>query len=177
MPGRVRGGTEIFGPAEVMKIFAGSGLQRAIADVDIVLPQVRGRLDQSLPAVPEIRTGPHLVGLSTAQGPGPGGASIRSASARSPPAASTWTTGHSIGVTPAKAHQLAEGDGFDRSKSRVGCAAEPLPQVRALLQHPFEECLGSFLAGIGQHFTGVAAFHRDAAVHEQHLVGDLAGEA
>ncbi|MEU0391109.1 ROK family protein [Streptomyces chartreusis] len=36
--------------------------------VDIVLPQVRGRLDQSLPAVPEIRTGPHLIGLSTAQG-------------------------------------------------------------------------------------------------------------
>jgi hypothetical protein len=28
---------------------------------------------------------------------------------------------------PAKADQLAEGNGFDRSKSRVGCAAEPLP--------------------------------------------------
>ncbi|MFJ8719439.1 ROK family protein [Streptomyces violaceus] len=36
--------------------------------VDVVLPQVRGRLDQILPAVPEIRTGPHLIGLSTAQG-------------------------------------------------------------------------------------------------------------
>jgi predicted NBD/HSP70 family sugar kinase len=36
--------------------------------VDVVLPQVRGRLDQSLPAVPEIRTGPHQIGLSTAQG-------------------------------------------------------------------------------------------------------------
>lgn len=36
--------------------------------VDVVLPQVRGRLDQNLPAVPEIRTGPHLIGLSTAQG-------------------------------------------------------------------------------------------------------------
>ncbi|MFF8847995.1 ROK family transcriptional regulator [Streptomyces sp. NPDC015127] len=36
--------------------------------VDVVLPQVRGRLDQSLPAVPEIRTGPHRIGLSTAQG-------------------------------------------------------------------------------------------------------------
>ncbi|PNG19988.1 ROK family transcriptional regulator [Streptomyces cahuitamycinicus] len=36
--------------------------------VDVVLPQVRERLDQSLPAVPEIRTGPHLIGLSTAQG-------------------------------------------------------------------------------------------------------------
>ncbi|MFI1508808.1 ROK family transcriptional regulator [Streptomyces sp. NPDC020597] len=36
--------------------------------VDIALPQVRARLDQSLPAVPEIRTGPHQIGLSTAQG-------------------------------------------------------------------------------------------------------------
>ena len=36
--------------------------------VDVVLPQVRGRLNQNLPAVPEIRTGPHLIGLSTAQG-------------------------------------------------------------------------------------------------------------
>ncbi|MFJ8470224.1 ROK family transcriptional regulator [Streptomyces swartbergensis] len=36
--------------------------------VDVVLPQVRGRLDRSLPTVPEIRTGPHLIGLSTAQG-------------------------------------------------------------------------------------------------------------
>jgi predicted NBD/HSP70 family sugar kinase/biotin operon repressor len=36
--------------------------------VDIVLPQVRERLDQNLPAVPEIRTGPHQIGLSTAQG-------------------------------------------------------------------------------------------------------------
>lgn len=36
--------------------------------VDVVLPQVRERLDQSLPAVPEIRTGPHRIGLSTAQG-------------------------------------------------------------------------------------------------------------
>jgi predicted NBD/HSP70 family sugar kinase/biotin operon repressor len=36
--------------------------------VDVVLPQVRGRLDQILPAVPELRTGPHLIGLSTAQG-------------------------------------------------------------------------------------------------------------
>ncbi|MFM9695239.1 ROK family transcriptional regulator [Streptomyces europaeiscabiei] len=36
--------------------------------VDAVLPQVRGRLEQSLPAVPEIRTGPHQIGLSTAQG-------------------------------------------------------------------------------------------------------------
>ncbi|WP_328841545.1 ROK family transcriptional regulator [Streptomyces europaeiscabiei] len=36
--------------------------------VDVVLPQVRGRLEQSLPAVPEIRTGPHQIGLSTAQG-------------------------------------------------------------------------------------------------------------
>jgi predicted NBD/HSP70 family sugar kinase/biotin operon repressor len=36
--------------------------------VDVVLPQVRERLDQNLPAVPEIRTGPHQIGLSTAQG-------------------------------------------------------------------------------------------------------------
>jgi predicted NBD/HSP70 family sugar kinase len=36
--------------------------------VDEVLPEVRRRLDQSLPAVPEIRTVPHLIGLSTAQG-------------------------------------------------------------------------------------------------------------
>ncbi|WP_327348247.1 ROK family transcriptional regulator [Streptomyces europaeiscabiei] len=36
--------------------------------VDVVLPQVRGRLEQNLPAVPEIRTGPHQIGLSTAQG-------------------------------------------------------------------------------------------------------------
>lgn len=36
--------------------------------VDVVLPQVRERLGQSLPAVPEIRTGPHRIGLSTAQG-------------------------------------------------------------------------------------------------------------
>jgi predicted NBD/HSP70 family sugar kinase/biotin operon repressor len=36
--------------------------------VDEVLPEVRGRLDQSLPTVPEIRTVPHLIGLSTAQG-------------------------------------------------------------------------------------------------------------
>ncbi|MFG2471457.1 ROK family transcriptional regulator [Streptomyces canus] len=36
--------------------------------VEVVLPQVRGRLDRSLPAAPEIRTGPHLIGLSTAQG-------------------------------------------------------------------------------------------------------------
>ncbi|MFF9810520.1 ROK family transcriptional regulator [Streptomyces coeruleorubidus] len=36
--------------------------------VDVVLPQVRGQLERSLPAVPEIRTGPHLIGLSTAQG-------------------------------------------------------------------------------------------------------------
>ncbi|MFF9810595.1 ROK family transcriptional regulator [Streptomyces coeruleorubidus] len=36
--------------------------------VDEVLPQVRGQLERSLPAVPEIRTGPHLIGLSTAQG-------------------------------------------------------------------------------------------------------------
>ncbi|MEU2537877.1 ROK family transcriptional regulator [Streptomyces iakyrus] len=36
--------------------------------VDEVLPEVRGRLDRSLPAVPEIRTVPHLIGLSTAQG-------------------------------------------------------------------------------------------------------------
>lgn len=36
--------------------------------VDEVLPEVRGRLDPSLPAVPEIRTVPHLIGLSTAQG-------------------------------------------------------------------------------------------------------------
>ena len=31
VPGRVRTGTEIFGPAESMKIFAGSGLQRSLA--------------------------------------------------------------------------------------------------------------------------------------------------
>jgi predicted NBD/HSP70 family sugar kinase len=36
--------------------------------VDVVLPQVRERLDQSLPAAPEIRTVPHQIGLSTAQG-------------------------------------------------------------------------------------------------------------
>ncbi|MFJ8467948.1 hypothetical protein [Streptomyces swartbergensis] len=36
--------------------------------VDVVLPEVRERLDQSLPAVPEIRTGPHQIGLSTARG-------------------------------------------------------------------------------------------------------------
>ena len=33
VPGRVRSGTEIFGPAEAMKIFAGSGLQRILADL------------------------------------------------------------------------------------------------------------------------------------------------
>ena len=33
VPGRVRTGTEIFGPAESMKIFAGSGLQRTLADL------------------------------------------------------------------------------------------------------------------------------------------------
>ena len=33
VPGRVRAGTEIFGPAEAMKTFAGSGLQRALADL------------------------------------------------------------------------------------------------------------------------------------------------
>jgi predicted NBD/HSP70 family sugar kinase/biotin operon repressor len=32
VPGRVRAGTEIFGPAEAMNTFAGSGLQRALAD-------------------------------------------------------------------------------------------------------------------------------------------------
>lgn len=36
--------------------------------VDAVLPEVRGRLDRSLPAVPEIRSVQHLIGLSTAQG-------------------------------------------------------------------------------------------------------------
>ncbi|MER7897692.1 ROK family transcriptional regulator [Streptomyces sp. NPDC096046] len=36
--------------------------------VDEVLPEVRGRLDRSLPAVPEIRLVQHLIGLSTAQG-------------------------------------------------------------------------------------------------------------
>jgi predicted NBD/HSP70 family sugar kinase len=33
VPGRVRGGTEIFGPAEAMATFAGSGLHRALADL------------------------------------------------------------------------------------------------------------------------------------------------
>lgn len=33
VPGRVRNGKEIFGPAESMKIFAGSDLQRAVADL------------------------------------------------------------------------------------------------------------------------------------------------
>lgn len=33
VPGRVLDGTEIFGPAEAMKIYAGSGLQRAVADL------------------------------------------------------------------------------------------------------------------------------------------------
>ncbi|PVG82381.1 hypothetical protein DDE18_12945 [Nocardioides gansuensis] len=33
VPGRVLGGTEIFGPAESMKVFAGPGLQRALADL------------------------------------------------------------------------------------------------------------------------------------------------
>jgi predicted NBD/HSP70 family sugar kinase len=33
VPGRVRSGTEIFGPAESMRVFAGSGLQRALADL------------------------------------------------------------------------------------------------------------------------------------------------
>jgi predicted NBD/HSP70 family sugar kinase len=33
VPGRVRNGTEIFGPAESMTVFAGSGLQRALADL------------------------------------------------------------------------------------------------------------------------------------------------
>ena len=33
VPGRVRTGTEIFGPAEGMRPFAGSGLQRALADL------------------------------------------------------------------------------------------------------------------------------------------------
>ena len=36
--------------------------------VDEVLPEVRGRLGRSLPAVPEIRAVQHLIGLSTAQG-------------------------------------------------------------------------------------------------------------
>jgi len=33
VPGRVRNGTEIFGPAEAMKALAGSGLQRTLADL------------------------------------------------------------------------------------------------------------------------------------------------
>jgi predicted NBD/HSP70 family sugar kinase len=33
VPGRVQSGTEIFGPAEAMKAFAGSGLQRTLADM------------------------------------------------------------------------------------------------------------------------------------------------
>jgi predicted NBD/HSP70 family sugar kinase/biotin operon repressor len=33
VPGRVRSGTEIFGSAESMKVFAGSGLQRTLADL------------------------------------------------------------------------------------------------------------------------------------------------
>ena len=33
VPGRVRNGTDIFGPAEAMKALAGSGLQRALADL------------------------------------------------------------------------------------------------------------------------------------------------
>ena len=33
VPGRVRAGTEIFGPAEAMRTFAGSGLQQALADL------------------------------------------------------------------------------------------------------------------------------------------------
>jgi len=33
VPGRVRTGTEIFGPAEALKTFAGSGLQRALEDL------------------------------------------------------------------------------------------------------------------------------------------------
>jgi predicted NBD/HSP70 family sugar kinase/biotin operon repressor len=33
VPGRVRSGTEIFGPAEAMRTFAGSGLHRALADL------------------------------------------------------------------------------------------------------------------------------------------------
>ncbi|MEU0672311.1 ROK family transcriptional regulator [Streptomyces sp. NPDC006172] len=36
--------------------------------VDEVLPEARRRLDRNLPTVPEIRTVPHLIGLSTAQG-------------------------------------------------------------------------------------------------------------
>lgn len=36
--------------------------------VDEVLPEVRNRLEHSLPAVPEIRTVPHMIGQSTAQG-------------------------------------------------------------------------------------------------------------
>ncbi|MEU0202344.1 MULTISPECIES: ROK family transcriptional regulator [unclassified Streptomyces] len=36
--------------------------------VDEVLPEARRRLDRNLPAVPEIRTVPHLIGLSTARG-------------------------------------------------------------------------------------------------------------
>jgi predicted NBD/HSP70 family sugar kinase/biotin operon repressor len=36
--------------------------------VDEVLPEVRRRLEQNLPTVPEIRTVPHLIGLSTAHG-------------------------------------------------------------------------------------------------------------
>ncbi|AMW14842.1 hypothetical protein A4E84_38525 [Streptomyces qaidamensis] len=36
--------------------------------VDEVLLEVRGRLDRSLPAAPEIRPVQHLIGLSTAQG-------------------------------------------------------------------------------------------------------------
>ncbi|WP_306969279.1 ROK family transcriptional regulator [Streptomyces afghaniensis] len=36
--------------------------------VDEVLPEVRRRLERSLPAVPEIRTVPHQIGVSTAQG-------------------------------------------------------------------------------------------------------------
>ena len=33
VPGRVRGGTEVFGPAAAMKTFEGTGLQRALADL------------------------------------------------------------------------------------------------------------------------------------------------
>jgi hypothetical protein len=36
--------------------------------VDEVLPEVRCRLDQNLPAVPEIKAVTHVLGLSTARG-------------------------------------------------------------------------------------------------------------
>src|SRR6266702_7823409 len=44
------------------------------------------------------------------------------------------------------------------------------------LQHLLQERPGSRFLGVGQHLARVAALDRHSLVHEQHVLGDLAGE-